>query len=215
MAESKFSNSESKFSEGRLPLLTAAADESKSNEKAAAAAESKTSAEAEAEKAAAAAEASQRAVREHPSYRGKLKATAEQQLLHRAIGAVYQKLLHGLDTFVEAHFGSFLVPPGVKEHRLEWTQLHQDFERLVEVALEAFCETEGLTVREFSSRVSEAADDERGQKMVGLLLGASSYTKFVKLLKGKSRRRAKKDLVDGLTQDAGAIALARAAAQKK
>ena len=84
----------------------------------------------------------------------------------------------------------------VLEHKLEWTDLHEEFKSLVERRLERHClEVEGFaTLGDALAAVEEeerasANGNEMAKRLTLLLKSASDYTEFVRMMRAKARRR--------------------------
>ena len=78
------------------------------------------------------------------------------------------------------------------EHRLEWTDLHVEFQALIEARLEKHClEVEGFaTLHDALAAVeAEAAAGEQAKRLTFLLKSASDYSEFVRMMRAKARRR--------------------------
>lgn len=78
------------------------------------------------------------------------------------------------------------------EHSLEWTDLHVEFQALVEARLEKHClEVEGFaTLHDALAAVeAEAASGEQAKRLSLLLKSASDYSEFVRMMRAKARRR--------------------------
>lgn len=68
---------------------------------------------------------------------GKIELTDDDKLLHRAVSFTYQVILHRIDDFCMQYVDEFQVSkvPNENEHRLCWTQIHKEYEALMEERL--------------------------------------------------------------------------------
>ena len=118
--------------------------------------------------------------------------TDEQQLLHRAVGHVYSKIIQpaeegGFADWFNLHCVKFNTAKH-SEHSLEYTALHREYEHMVEKALVEFTSQEGISDhQDLYMRILRAKDDKRFESTVNLLLAAADYKKFVSLMKRKHR----------------------------
>ncbi len=114
------------------------------------------------------------------------EARAE-QLLHRAISAVYQVLIRDMDAFAAQHRAAFRGAHDGSEHRLEWTALFREFEAIMEQRLAELARHEGLSgpAELVDAVAAVSARDERGAKLLNLLLAGTTYARFVKIMRRK------------------------------
>lgn len=135
------------------------------------------------------------------SHIGHVSLTSDQQLLHRAVGHLYSKIIQPKDEggwleWMNEHCVKFDVrkkSEGGGEHSLLYTELHKEYEEMVEAALVEFTAQEGIKDHEeLYLRIFRAKDDKKFEKTVNLLLAAANYKKFVALMKRKHRMFKKK-----------------------
>jgi hypothetical protein len=117
--------------------------------------------------------------------RDESKEARAEQLLHRAISAVYQVLIREMDAFAARHSAAFR---GARdEHRLEWTALFREFEAIMEQRLQELVRNEGLSgpAELVDAVAAVSTGDERGAKLLELLLAGTTYARFVKVMRRK------------------------------
>ena len=130
------------------------------------------------------------------SHVGRVSLTKDQQLLHRAVGHLYSKIIQpseegGWSEWFQEHCIKFDVKKK-SEHALGYTELHKQFEAMVESALVEFTAQEGIEdAQDLYTRILNAKDDKKFESTVNLLLAAASYKKFVALMKRKHRQLIK------------------------
>ena len=107
-------------------------------------------------------------------------------LLQRAVSCVYTTIIKpaeegGIKDWMHEHCLAFT---DAAEHRMEYTALFEDYEEKMEAALQAFARQEGLSTREVYERFSDGKGESIGtDNNVQLLLAATNYAKFVKLMR--------------------------------
>ena len=130
------------------------------------------------------------------SHVGRVELNADQQLLHRAVGHLYSKIIQpreegGWSEWFQEHCVIFDVKKK-SEHNLAYTELHKQYEVMVETALVEFTKQEGIDdFQEMYMRILSAIDDKKFESTVNLLLAAADYKKFVALMKRKHRKYIK------------------------
>eukprot|EP00944_MAST-04C_sp_MAST-4C-sp1_P009723 g9723.t1 len=120
---------------------------------------------------------------------GRVKMTVDRQLLYKAVGHVYSKLVMpgeegGLKDWIQekcVHFST----PYKEEHFIMATEIYNEYELLVEKSLVEFCAEENIEFKEFYSALVQAKTAEGMGKTVDMLLAAASYKKFYKLMHRK------------------------------
>ena len=132
------------------------------------------------------------------SHVGKISLTKDQQLLHRAVGHLYSKIIQPKE---EGGWSEWFLQHCVKfdtkkksEHGLQYTELHKEYELMVETALVEFTAQEGIDdAQDLYERILHAKDDKKFESTVNLLLAAADYKKFVNLMKRKHRKIIKEE----------------------
>jgi hypothetical protein len=148
---------------------------------------------------------------------GRVALSEDQKLLHRAVGFVYSKIIQpeeegGWSGWFERNCGEFDVAARDgsqvgRTNKLVYSELHREYEGMVERALAEFVEEEGIDdAQDLYMRIYGA--QEEMADTVNLLLAAADYKKFVSLMK----RRRKKQLKSGAAAAAAAAVAAVAAA---
>ncbi len=75
------------------------------------------------------------------------------------------------------------------EHKLVYTKLHKNYEKIVEGHLQRFRTEQDITEAEFYSRVRASTDEsELALMVVELVLCCSEYQVFVDLMRSKNRQ---------------------------
>ena len=133
------------------------------------------------------------------SHVGRVQMTQDQQLLHRAVGHLYSKIIqpkeeNGWLEWFEGNCMKFEVKKK-SEHGLIYTELHKEYESMVETALIEFIAKEGIKDQdELYTRIFRATKEKKYEATVNLLLAAADYKKFVALMKRKKRQLLKKQV---------------------
>jgi len=133
------------------------------------------------------------------SHVGRVQLTQDQQLLHRAVGHLYSKIIqpkeeNGWLEWFEGNCMKFDVKKR-SEHGLIYTELHKEYESMVETALIEFTAKEGIKDQdELYTRIFRATKEKKYEATVNLLLAAADYKKFVALMKRKKRQLLKKQV---------------------
>lgn len=133
------------------------------------------------------------------SHVGRVQMTQDQQLLHRAVGHLYSKIIqpkeeNGWLEWFEGNCMKFEVKKR-SEHGLIYTELHKEYESMVETALIEFIAKEGIKDQdELYTRIFRATKEKKYEATVNLLLAAADYKKFVALMKRKKRQLLKKQV---------------------
>ena len=103
---------------------------------------------------------------------------------------VFLSLKDDLELFWAAHAETFHgYGGGDDEHRFEFTEIFHEFEALIDSRLTGFAQEEGFdSVKDLFQTVEAVAEeDPRAAKMVQLVLAASDYEQFVRLMWLKAR----------------------------
>ena len=81
-----------------------------------------------------------------------------------------------------------------EEHKLEWTEIHKKFEKIVDEKFSIFAKEEGFeNVSEMFERVKNVASESRSAKFIKKTIKATDYKFFVKHMHRKSKEiRARK-----------------------
>jgi hypothetical protein len=126
-------------------------------------------------------------------YVGHVSLSEDQRLLHRAVGHLYSKIIQpryegGWADWFQEHCIKFDVKKNNSEHSLIYSELHREYETMVEAALLEFTAKEGIdNAQDLYRRILHAQDDPKFERTVNLLLAAADYKKFVSLMKRKHR----------------------------
>ena len=120
---------------------------------------------------------------------GRVKMTVDRQLLYKAVGYVYSKLVMpgeegGLKDWIKEHCIHFSTPYK-EEHFILATEIYNEYELLVEKSLVEFCEEENIDFKQFYSALVQAKTAEGMGKTIDMLLASASYKKFYKLMHRK------------------------------
>ena len=142
-----------------------------------------------------------------PCYVGKIKdgriRSENDRLLQRAVSHVYRVIIAPAEEggLKEWFHDNCLVFDDRAEHKMAYTALFQEYERKMEAALQDFAKAEGLQLHQVYESFSQGKEeDQETDKTVQLLLAATDYPKFVKIMRRRARARRKKE---GLAADSG------------
>ena len=123
---------------------------------------------------------------------GRTRLSDDQKLLHRAVGYLYSKIIQpeeegGWKEWFDKNCVEFDVAKKDttqvgRSHKLIYSQLHKEYEVMVESALCEFVKKEGINdAQDLYMRIYNA--QEEMESTVNLLLAAADYKKFVSLMK--------------------------------
>ena len=111
-------------------------------------------------------------------------------LLRRAVSSVYSEMQRALLPLFEPHAATF--NPNQEEQPLEYMELYQQYERLLEEHLERFAAAEGFDSQEqfIECLAAAASGNGRSERMLAKLLQASNYKKFCVFMKNACQKIA-------------------------
>ena len=124
----------------------------------------------------------------------------DQKLLHRAVGHLYSKIIQpeeegGWSEWFEMNCKEFDVSKRDgsqvgRTNKLIYSELHREYEQMVESALSEFVKKEGIDdAQDLYMRIYSA--QEEMESTVNLLLAAADFKKFVSLMKRRRRKQLK------------------------
>ena len=93
----------------------------------------------------------------------------------------------------------------MKEHKLEWTSIHRDYERLLQGILEDFIEEQGLSESRFMKMLEMSKDkaSRREKIMLNIILAQDDYEMFVNVMFREAKRRSAAERDDDDDDDDG------------
>ena len=111
-------------------------------------------------------------------------------LLRRAVSSVYSEMQRSLLPLFEPHAAAF--DSSKEEQPLEYMELYQQYERLLEEHLERFAAAEGFDSQEqfIECLAAAASGNARSERMLAKLLQASNYKKFCVFMKNACKKMA-------------------------
>ena len=120
---------------------------------------------------------------------GKVKMTLDRQILYKAVSYIYSKIVTpneegGLKDWIKEkaiHFST----PYKEEHFILATEIHKEYESLIETHLYQFCEEENIDYKDFYATLVQAKTVSGMSKTINMLLASASYKKFYKLMHRK------------------------------
>lgn len=123
-------------------------------------------------------------------------AQVDDALVRRATSFMFNLMKTDLDVFFEAHCHHFEV--GEEEHKLVYTKLYKEFEKIVDYKMNDFVRDEGYSSsRALYKDILESVEHSpRSTLYLNVFLAAADYEKFVKLMQHRSSRRREEAKLD-------------------
>jgi len=91
-----------------------------------------------------------------------------------------------------------------EEHRLNYTTIYADFQKLFDRRVQQFCDAEGVTHKEFYKRCERSqTTDVKAAHYIDVMLSSTDYGQFVELMRTMKRMHGKR--LDKLDEDEAKI----------
>ena len=125
-----------------------------------------------------------------------LLAKRQGNILQKLYPFYLSNLSSRVETFYKENYESFVSEddaPG--EHKLEWTGIHREYERLLQGILEDFIEEQGLSESRFMKLLEMSKDkaSRREKIMLNIILAQDDYGMFVNVMFREAKRRSADD----------------------